>query len=435
MLPPTNRLPKESTIPAVWMRSGTSKGLFLHREHLPADETKWESILLALMGSKGTQAGENAPQTDGLGGGTSTTSKVAVVGRSSQPGIDLEYSFVQVDFKAGRTDRSGTCGNMVAGVGPFAWDQHLLDRSSGWSSSSSSTAVVVDGDGEEIPAMIDIRVLDTNTSQVFRLTMPNPYYYHHTHPDSLSMFAATWEAIKVTMVQPGGQMMGALFPKKESSSSNSTEEERTTVLEIPCGWTGQLLRVRATLIDCGNPFVLVAAADMPAQYHQEQQDALFSDAARLTVETLRRAASLRLGLATSWDAAAHQRTVPKIAVVTPATAAGASVDATVTAYSLGDLHPTIQLTGAVALAAALSVPGTVLAAAAAASTIKVDNGSHTSSYAPPTSRTWRIAHPRGTVKVETVSSRLADGSYCIESASVMRTARKLFEGQAFYCLK
>ncbi|PYI13241.1 DUF453-domain-containing protein, partial [Aspergillus violaceofuscus CBS 115571] len=423
MLPPTKRLPKESTIPAVWMRSGTSKGLFLHREHLPTDETNWESILLALMGSKGTKSGDNAPQTDGLGGGTSTTSKVAVVGRSSQPGIDLEYSFVQVDFKAGRTDRSGTCGNMVAGVGPFAWDQHLLDRSSGWSSSSSSTA-------------IDIHVLDTNTSQVFRLTMPNPYYYHHTHPDSLSMFAATWEAIKVTMVQPGGQMTGALFPKKESSSS-STEEERTTVLEIPCGWTGQLLRVRATLIDCGNPFVLVAAADMPVQYHLEQQDALFSDAARLTVETLRRAASLRLGLATSWDVAARQRTVPKIAVVTPATAAGASVDATVTAYSLGDLHPTIQLTGAVALAAALSVPGTVLAAAAAAaaSTIKVGNGNHTSSYAPPTFRTWRIAHPRGTVKVEIVSLRLADGSYCIESASVMRTARKLFEGQAFYCLK
>ncbi|RAH86211.1 DUF453-domain-containing protein [Aspergillus japonicus CBS 114.51] len=426
MLPPTKRLPKESTIPAVWMRSGTSKGLFLHREHLPTDETKWESILLALMGSKGTKSGDNAPQIDGLGGGTSTTSKVAVVGRSSQPGIDLEYSFVQVDFKAGRTDRSGTCGNMVAGVGPFAWDQHLLDRSSGWSSSSSSTA-------------IDIHVLDTNTSQVFRLTMPNPYYYHHTHPDSLSMFAATWEAIKVTMVQPGGQMTGALFPKKESSSSSSTEEERTTVLEIPCGWTGQLLRVRATLIDCGNPFVLVAAADMPVQYHLEQQDALFSDAARLTVETLRRAASLRLGLATSWDVAACQRTVPKIAVVTPATAAGASVDATVTAYSLGHLHPTIQLTGAVALAAALSVPGTVLAAAAAAaaaaSTIKVGNGNHTSSYAPPTSRTWRIAHPRGTVKVEIVSLRLADGSYCIESASVMRTARKLFEGQAFYCLK
>ncbi|RAH48915.1 DUF453-domain-containing protein [Aspergillus brunneoviolaceus CBS 621.78] len=427
MLPPTQRLAQEGAIPAVWMRSGTSKGLFLHREHLPADEAKWEPILLALMGSKGAHSGESAPQTDGLGGGTSTTSKVAIVGRASRPGVDLEYSFVQVDFKAGRVDRSGTCGNMMAGVGPFAWDQNLLAPSSGWSSSLSSVAV--DKEDDKIDPMINIQVLDTNTGQVFRLTMPNPHY-HHQHPNSPSISLSTWDAIKVTMVQPGGQITGALFPKKESSSSSS--EERTTLLEIPCGWTGQLLRVRATLIDCGNPFVLVSAADMPAQYHQEQQDSLFSDAASLTVETLRRAGSLRLGLATSWDAAARQRTVPKIAVVAPATAASASVDATVTAYSLGDLHPTIQLTGAVALAAALSVPGTVLAAD---TTAKGGNGNRTSFYTSSTSRTWRIAHPRGTVKVETVSSRKADGSYCIESAAVMRTARKLFEGQAFYSLR
>ncbi|OJJ96389.1 hypothetical protein ASPACDRAFT_1891250 [Aspergillus aculeatus ATCC 16872] len=428
MLPPPKRLAQESAIPAIWMRSGTSKGLFLHREHLPADEAKWEPILLALMGSQGAHSGESAPQTDGLGGGTSTTSKVAIVGRASRPGIDLDYSFVQVDFKAGRVDRSGTCGNMVTGVGPFAWDQNLLAPSSGWSSPLSSVAV--DKEIGEINSMIDIQVLDTNTGQIFRLTMPNPHY-HHQHPDSPSISLSTWDAIRVTMVHPGGQMAGTLFPKKGSSSSRS-EEERTTLLEIPCGWTGQLLRVRATLIDCGNPFVLVAAADMPAQYHQEQQDLLFSDAARLTVETLRRAGSLCLGLATSWDAAARQRTVPKIAVVTPATAESASVDATVTAYSLGDLHPTIQLTGAVALAAALSVPGTVLAAE---TTAKGGNGDRTSSYTSSTFRTWRIAHPRGTVKVETVSSRKADGAYCIESASVIRTARKLFEGQAFYSLR
>lgn len=110
------------SIPATWMRAGTSKGLFLRGEHLPKTTQEWEPILLAIMGSS---AGDPR-QLDGIGGGTSTTSKVAVISRSERPGVNLDYTFVQVDFARGKVDMSGTCGNMASGTGLFALHQGLV---------------------------------------------------------------------------------------------------------------------------------------------------------------------------------------------------------------------------------------------------------------------------------------------------------------------
>lgn len=110
------------SIPATWMRAGTSKGLFLRGEHLPRSTKDWEPILLAMMGS----SNGDPRQLDGVGGGTSTTSKIAVISRSERPGIDLDYTFVQVDFARGRVDMSGNCGNMASGTGLFALYQGLV---------------------------------------------------------------------------------------------------------------------------------------------------------------------------------------------------------------------------------------------------------------------------------------------------------------------
>lgn len=110
------------SIPAIWMRAGTSKGLFLRGEHLPKSTHNWEPILLAIMGS----SNGDPRQLDGIGGGTSTTSKVAVISRSERPGIDLDYTFVQVDFAKGKMDLSGNCGNMASGTGLFALYQDLV---------------------------------------------------------------------------------------------------------------------------------------------------------------------------------------------------------------------------------------------------------------------------------------------------------------------
>jgi 2-methylaconitate cis-trans-isomerase PrpF len=115
------------SLPAVLMRAGTSKGLFIHRHHLPASETAWAGPLLAAMGSKNS----DARQIDGVGGATSTTSKVAVVCPSSRSGVDVDYTFVQVAVGQEAVDLSGNCGNMCSGVGPFALQEGLVRAAPG----------------------------------------------------------------------------------------------------------------------------------------------------------------------------------------------------------------------------------------------------------------------------------------------------------------
>lgn len=105
-------------LPAVLMRAGTSRGLFLHRRDLPADKADWGPVLIAAMGSR---LGDPR-QLEGVGGATSTTSKVAIVESSSRPGVDVEYTFVQVTVGAEVVDLTGNCGNMASGVAAFALD-------------------------------------------------------------------------------------------------------------------------------------------------------------------------------------------------------------------------------------------------------------------------------------------------------------------------
>ena len=112
---------------AVLMRSGTSKGLFIHRDQLPASEAKWNPIILSAMGS----ASGDKRQLDGVGGATSTTSKVAVVSKSNRPDVDVDYTFAQVAVGDRKIDMSGNCGNIASGVGPFALDEGLVTAKPG----------------------------------------------------------------------------------------------------------------------------------------------------------------------------------------------------------------------------------------------------------------------------------------------------------------
>lgn len=121
--------PTRRSLPAVWMRSGTSKGLFIHRRDLPERIEQWGPILLSAMGS--SNAGGR--QLDGIGGATSTTSKVAVVAKSTRPGIDVDYTFVQVAPDQAKVDMTGNCGNIASGVGPFSLDEGLLRVEAGQS--------------------------------------------------------------------------------------------------------------------------------------------------------------------------------------------------------------------------------------------------------------------------------------------------------------
>lgn len=109
------------------MRAGTSRGLFIHRSDMPALVSDWAAVLLSAMGSRDG----DLRQIDGLGGGSSTTSKVIVVSKSELPGIDLEYTFIQVAVGKAAIDMTGNCGNMSSGVAAFALDEGLVQAKPG----------------------------------------------------------------------------------------------------------------------------------------------------------------------------------------------------------------------------------------------------------------------------------------------------------------
>lgn len=109
------------------MRSGTSRGLFFHSKDLPASEGDWAPILISAMGS---HHGDTR-QLEGVGGATSTTSKVVVVSPSKREGVDVEYTFVQVAIGSEKVDMSGNCGNMASGVAAFAVDEGLVHVEAG----------------------------------------------------------------------------------------------------------------------------------------------------------------------------------------------------------------------------------------------------------------------------------------------------------------
>lgn len=125
---------RRRALPAVWMRAGTSKGLYLHQQDLPQSQDDWTPIITGIMGSNDS----DPKQLNGIGGATSTTSKVAVIAPSQRPGVDVDYTFVQVPIGAPKLDLTGNCGNIASGVGPFAVDEGLVKVRPGQSEVSHS---------------------------------------------------------------------------------------------------------------------------------------------------------------------------------------------------------------------------------------------------------------------------------------------------------
>ena len=240
--------------------------------------------------------------------------------------------------------------------------------------------------------------------------------------------------VKVTFLAPGGTMTGQLLPANEAQ----------TTLLFECPETGSTRAVRSTLIDCANPFVLVDSRSLPAEYHL---DGPSGEIAKEIVERIRRAAMVRMGLQTAADKKAGRirRGTPKIALLampsaSPRIASSGEparlVDVEVAAYSMGNLHPTLQITGAICLGACLSVPGTVasdlLVSDEGYPSPSSDSGSDFSAPTAHGTKRWCIQHPTGFIESEVTTSHTADGKLFIESGSVFCSARKLFEGTVYY---
>lgn len=225
-------------------------------------------------------------------------------------------------------------------------------------------------------------------------------------------------------------MTGKLLP---------TDEVQTT-LAFQCPETGLTRAVKTTLIDCANPFVLVDSRSLPAEYHL---DGPSGKTAKELIERIRRAAMVRMGLHTPADNKVSRipRGTPKIAVLAAPSgstqisdALAQMADVEVAAYSMGNLHPTLQLTGAICLGAALSIRGTVasellMTGEATYPSPSSEAGSDFPSPQLGETKRWCIQHPTGFIESEITFEK---GTPVIEQGSVYCTARKLFEGTVFY---
>ncbi|KNG86851.1 hypothetical protein ANOM_004907 [Aspergillus nomiae NRRL 13137] len=388
-------------IPEVWMRAGTSKGLFIHEHDLPSSKDLWAPILLSALGL----AEADKRQLNGVGGATSTTSKVAVVRKSKRHGVDVDYTFVQVASDQAQVDMTGNCGNMASGVGPFALDEELTSEcltpthSKSWSKPSTS---------------------------------PPDGNFCEDGDYSIAGVRGTASPIQMTFIKPGGSITGRLFP------SGAKQE----MLTVSSAHTPTPFIVRVSLVDAANPFVLVDSSTMPAAYLDSEATSRLSLA---IIEDIRVAGAVRFGLARATAAAGRVRGTPKIALLYPG---GREVDTEgrineadieVLPFSLGQPHPSLQLTGAVCLGTALSIPETVAwdlrRQEAAHVHHNVPSEQQVIMFEPRMSTVKRLLkHPNGLMDVEARLETHENGETSVESVSVFRTARRLFEGKVFYRL-
>jgi 2-methylaconitate cis-trans-isomerase PrpF len=368
------------------MRGGTSKAVVFARGDLPESPADWDPIFLAVLGSPDPYA----RQLDGMGVGLSSLSKVCVVGPPSRPDADLDYTFAQVSVSQPLVDYSGNCGNMSSAIGPYAVEEGLVDAPR---------------DGLAV-----VRIHNTNTRKIIRSSFEvaggSPVVDGDLVVDGV---AGSGAPIRLDFLDPGGSGTGSLLPTSRPCDDLSVEDDRT---------------VRASMVDASTPCVFVHASDFgvlgvePPEVLEENRPLMH------VLEETRRAASVRMGIAESVRGAAERQSIPKMALVSEpkahALASGRELcvdefEICVRMLSMGRPHRAVPITGAVCLAVAARLSGTVPA-----------------SVLRPDSQALRIAHPSGVVTVDAkVTAGTPTGPYA-EFGSVYRTARRLFEGWALY---
>lgn len=372
-------------IPVVIMRGGTSRGLYFHARDLPADVAAQDQILAAALGSPDPYG----HQINGLGGGLSSTSKAILVTKDDSGEADVAYTFAQVDVYSGIVDRRGNCGNLTAGVGPFAITEKLVAAEGG---------------------QVTVRLRNTNTGKRIDAHIPlangvvqeKGTYQLHGVP-------GTGAPIELDFLQPGGAVTGKLLPTGESQE----------MLSLPGG-----RRMPVTVVDATGPIVFVRARDLGLTGVEPPQEIDARPELLRYLETIRGVVATRLGLVHMPErAAVESAAYPKVALIASPRDYMATnrVKVPADAYqlairmlSMGRAHHSVPLTGALCTAVAASIPGTLVSELVTKPI--VDDGSLT------------LGHAAGTTTASATVKYLADGGCYSEKASVMRTARRLMAG-------
>jgi len=344
------------------MRGGSSKGAYFLRDDLPADRTVRDGLLRRVMGSP------DARQIDGLGGAHPLTSKIAVIAPSTDDDADVDYLFLQVGVDNDVVSDRQNCGNLLAGVAPFAIERALVDTPA---------------DGE---ARVRIRMLNTDSIATARLTMAGgaPVYDGDT---AISGVPGTAAAIALDFENIAGGSAGALLP-----SGSATHE---------------IEGVECTLIDNGMPVVVMRAGDLGRTGYEDCAELEADEALRTVLEKVRLQAGELMGLGDVSDT-----TVPKLTMVAAPRDGGHICTRTFIPHRC---HDAIGVLGAVSVATAALLP----------------NSPGASVLTAPTDGVVRLEHPTGHFDAVIEISSDEDGNVDVPRAGIIRTARKLMDGTVF----
>jgi 2-methylaconitate cis-trans-isomerase PrpF len=377
---------RQLKIPAVFMRGGTSNAVVFHEKDLPRDRALWDEIFLAAIGSPDPYG----RQLDGMGGGISSLSKVCIVGPSTRPDADIDYTFAQVQVKEAKVDYGANCGNMSSAMGPFAVDEGLIALS-----------------GKEAL----VRVHNTNTKKII--------YSRFTLDEGVSAVdgdlaipgvAGTGSPVRLEFREPGGATTGKLLPTGNPADT----------LEVP-----GVGKVTLSMVDAANACVFVNAADIGLT-GTEMPD--FLDTANDVLHKLgaiRIAASVAMGIAKNPEDAAKRKAVPFVGFVSGPQAStlltgdritADAVDVTGRMLSNGQPHRALPLTASLCMAVAARIKGSV-----------VYNATRSTDH--PESE-LRIAMPSGILTVA-ASVKQVNGRWHAEQGAFYRTQRRLFDGYVY----
>lgn len=376
----------QQSLPAVFMRGGTSKALMVHRRDLPENQDDWAPVFTAAMGSPDPYG----RQLDGMGGGVSSLSKVCIIAPSEHPDADVDYTFAQVLIKEAQVGYRGNCGNMSAAVGPFAVDQGLV------SANGDKTTV---------------RIFNTNTRKIIHSTFTTQDGRARYDGDlAIPGVGGTGSAIKLDFIDPGGATTGTLLP-----TGNTTD-----TLDVP--GVGEL---EVSMVDAANAAVFVRAQDV-GMTGLELPDALESDPAILAkLDAIRLQASVKMGIAPDIESARRITIVPFICIVRAPTdnptlsgdtVPASDIDLVARVISNGQPHRALPLTVSLCTAVAARITGTVVAQALSPN---AGDGA------------LRLGMPSGVLTVDADVTR-ESGQWVAHAGSFYRTARLLFDGRVWF---
>ncbi len=346
-------------IPVIFMRGGTSRGPYFKAEDLPQDPAARDRVLLAAMGSPDPR------QIDGLGGADTLTSKVAIVSKSTRPGVDVDYLFAQVDIGRPIVDTAPSCGNMLAGVAPFAIE----------------TGMIPAQDGET-----HVMIFNVNTEARIEAVVQTPgrevQYAGNARIDGVPGTAAP---IILNFMDVVGAVSGKMLP---------TGNVRDVIDGID-----------VTCIDVAMPMIMMRAKDFGLTGYEGRAEINANKALFAKIEPIRLEAGRRMGFGDVSD-----KVIPKVGLLSPPRDGGTIASRYLTPHALHAAH---AVTGAVCVATACALEGTI-----AYELATPDNSNP---------RTIWIEHPSGMVDV--LLQTKGKGPDMEVVAGTLRTARPIMKGE------